>query len=222
LKVVDIKGVSKFYGDYEILRDVSLTVNKGDFVVIYGEVGAGKSTLLKLVYFQDFPDKGSVEVLSLSSDLARKRKGKVQEVRKKIGIITQEPIFINEMNCLENIILVLEALGFNRKIAENRAIEALERVGMLSYAKKFPYELSAGQRQKISIARAIAKDPVLLIADDPTLGLDDRSSYEIEQLILSLNEMGTTVIWGANRVPQNAMKVSRIYRLKDGILEKVR
>jgi len=92
--VVDLKGVSKFYGDYEILRDVSLTVNKGDFVVIYGEVGAGKSTLLKLVYFQDFPDKGSVEVLSLSSDLARKRKGKVQEVRKKIGIITQEPIFI--------------------------------------------------------------------------------------------------------------------------------
>jgi len=222
LKVVDLKGVSKFYGDYEILRDVSLTVNKGDFVVIYGEVGAGKSTLLKLVYFQDFPDKGSVEVLSLNSDLARKRKGKVQEVRKKIGIITQEPIFINEMNCLENIILVLEALGFNRKIAENRAIEALERVGMLSYAKKFPYELSAGQRQKISIARAIAKDPVLLIADDPTLGLDDRSSYEIEQLILSLNEMGTTVIWGANRVPQNATKVSRIYRLKDGILEEVR
>jgi cell division transport system ATP-binding protein len=220
--VVDLKGVSKFYGDYEILRDVSLTVNKGDFVVIYGEVGAGKSTLLKLVYFQDFPDKGSVEVLSLNSDLARKRKGKVQEVRKKIGIITQEPIFINEMNCLENIILVLEALGFNRKIAENRAIEALERVGMLSYAKKFPYELSAGQRQKISIARAIAKDPVLLIADDPTLGLDDRSSYEIEQLILSLNEMGTTVIWGANRVPQNATKVSRIYRLKDGILEEVR
>jgi cell division transport system ATP-binding protein len=219
--VVDIKGVSKFYGDYEILRDVSLTVNKGDFVVIYGEVGAGKSTLLKLVYFQDFPDKGSVEVLSLSSDLARKRKGKVQEVRKKIGIITQEPIFINEMNCLENIILVLEALGFNRKIAENRAIEALDRVGMLNYAKKFPYELSAGQRQKISIARAIAKDPVLLIADDPTLGLDDRSSYEIEQLILSLNEMGTTVIWGANRVPQSAMKVSRIYRLKDGILEEV-
>ncbi|MFZ8825813.1 MAG: cell division ATP-binding protein FtsE [Candidatus Caldipriscus sp.] len=220
--MVDLKGVSKFYGDYEILRDVSLTVNKGDFVVIYGEVGAGKSTLLKLVYFQDFPDKGSVEVLSLNSDLARKRKGKVQEVRKKIGIITQEPIFINEMNCLENIILVLEALGFNRKIAENRAIEALERVGMLSYAKKFPYELSAGQRQKISIARAIAKDPVLLIADDPTLGLDDRSSYEIEQLILSLNEMGTTVIWGANRVPQNATKVSRIYRLKDGILEEVR
>jgi len=121
LKVVDLKGVSKFYGDYEILRDVSLTVNKGDFVVIYGEVGAGKSTLLKLVYFQDFPDKGSVEVLSLNSDLARKRKGKVQEVRKKIGIITQEPIFINEMNCLENIILVLEALGFNRKIAENRS-----------------------------------------------------------------------------------------------------
>lgn len=222
MKVADLKKVSKFYGDYSVLRDISLTVNKGDFVVIYGEVGAGKSTLLKLMYFQDFPDKGSVEVLSLSSDLARRMRKKVQEVRKRMGIITQEPLFLNEMNCLENIILVLEALGFNRKIAESRAVDALERVGMINYAKKFPYELSAGQRQKISIARAIAKDPVLLLADDPTLGLDDRSSYEIEQLILSLNEMGTTVIWGANRVPQNASKISKIYHLKDGILEEVR
>ncbi len=219
--MVYLEGVSKFYGDYGVLRDVSLTVEKGDFVIIYGEVGAGKSTLLRIMYFQDFPDKGYVEVLSLKSDLAKKKRAKVQEVRRKMGIITQEPVFLNEMNCMENIVLVLEALGFNRRIAESRAVEALERVGMLNYAKKFPYELSAGQRQKVSIARAIAKDPVLLLADDPTLGLDDRSSYEIENLILSLNEMGTTVVWGANRVPQNVARLSRILRLKDGILEEV-
>ncbi len=219
--MVYLEGVSKFYGDYGVLRDVSLTVEKGDFVIIYGEVGAGKSTLLRIMYFQDFPDKGYVEVLSLKSDLAKKKRAKVQEVRRKMGIITQEPVFLNEMNCMENIVLVLEALGFNRRIAESRAVEALDRVGMLNYAKKFPYELSAGQRQKVSIARAIAKDPVLLLADDPTLGLDDRSSYEIENLILSLNEMGTTVVWGANRVPQNVARLSRILRLKDGILEEV-
>ncbi len=219
--MVYLEGVSKFYGDYGVLRDVSLTVEKGDFVVIYGEVGAGKSTLLRIIYFQDFPDKGYAEVLSLNSELAKKKRAKVQEVRRKMGIITQEPMFLNEMTCMENIVLVLEALGFNRRIAESRAVEALDRVGMLNYAKKFPYELSAGQRQKVSIARAIAKDPVLLLADDPTLGLDDRSSYEIENLILSLNEMGTTVVWGANRVPQNVAKLSRILRLKNGILEEV-
>lgn len=222
MPVISVRNVYKSYDGLEILKGVNLSVNKGDFIIVFGEIGAGKSTLIKMMYFQEFPDKGSVEVLGLSSDEAKRRKNKIQEVRKRIGVITQEPVFLNEMNCLENITFVLESLGFNRKLATNRAKEALERVGMADYMNKYPYELSAGQKQKISIARAISRDPVILLADDPTLGLDDKSTYDIEQLFLSLNEMGTTIVWGANRIPQTIGKILKIYHLQGGILSDVK
>ncbi|MEO0207902.1 MAG: ATP-binding cassette domain-containing protein [candidate division WOR-3 bacterium] len=222
MTVISISDVYKSYNGLEVLKGVNLRVNKGDFIIIFGEIGAGKSTLIRMMYFQEFPDKGSVEVLGLSSDEAKKKKNKVQEIRKRIGVITQEPVFLNEMTCLENITFVLESLGFNKKLAENRAKEALERVGMADYMNKYPYELSAGQKQKISIARSISRDPIILLADDPTLGLDDKSTYDIEHLFLSLNEMGATIVWGANRIPQTIGKILKVYHLQGGLLASIR
>ncbi len=221
MSIVRIDKVYKSFNGKEVLKEVSLKVDKGDFLVIFGEVGAGKSTLIKMMYFQEFPDKGYVEVLGLSSAGALKKRNKIQEVRRKIGVITQEPKFLNEMSVMENITFVLESLGFNRRLAINRAKVSLEKVGMIDYAEKYPYELSAGQRQKISIARAISREPVLLLADDPTLGLDEKSSYEIEQLFLFLNEMGTTVVWSSNKVPQIIGKLVKLYHLQNGVLSKV-
>ena len=217
--MVKVDKVSKRFGSLEVLRNINLRVKKGEFLVIFGEVGAGKSTLIKMMYFQEFPDRGNVEVLGMDSSQAKRSKGKVQEVRRKIGVITQEPKFLNEMTCFENITFVLESLGLNKRLATRRAEIALEGVGMLEMKDKYPHELSAGQKQKI--ARAISREPVLLLADDPTLGLDERSSYEIEHLFLSLNEMGTTVVWSSNKIPKNIGGMVKIYHLQAGTLARV-
>ncbi|NPA79968.1 MAG: ATP-binding cassette domain-containing protein [Thermotogae bacterium] len=222
-EVILFRDVVKNFGGTTILDGIDLSVRKGEFVVIFGEVGVGKSTLVKMAYFQEFPDEGEVSVLSTPHTLARRNRKVLQEVRRKIGVIKQMPVHLEDMTCYENVLYVLERLGFNRRVARERTERALARVGLTHRKDAYPSELSAGQRQKLAIARAIAKEPVILLADDPTLGLDERSSAEIERLFMEINEYGTTVLWTSNRIPKTVGKADdvSIYRLAEGRLHQV-
>jgi len=221
--ILRFDGVTKRFGGREVLRGVDLELEKGGFVVVYGAVGVGKSTLINLAHFQEFPDEGRVEVLGVSDSEVRRSKSKLQNVRRKVGVITQIPVHLEDATCYENVSLVLERLGFNKNVVRERTERALERVGLWERRNASPKELSAGQRQKLAIARAIAKEPVILLADDPTLGLDDNASDEIEQLFLDINDFGTTILWTSNRIPKIAKGESNItlYHLEDGKLKKV-
>ncbi len=224
MALLTFRGVKKRFKNNEVLKGIDLELEKGEMCVVYGEVGVGKSTLINLAHFQILPDEGEVVVLDVPHRLAFRDKGKMQEVRRRIGVIKQIPIHLEDMTCYDNVYYVLEHLGYNRKIARERTERALERVGLWEKRNHYPSELSAGQRQKLAIARAISKEPVMILADDPTLGLDDRSSYEIEHLFLDINLSGTTVVWTSNRIPSVIKDISgvRIYNLVDGRLVKAR
>lgn len=222
--VLTFKGVVKRFREREVLRSVDLLLQKGGFTVVYGEVGVGKSTLINLAHFQEFPDNGDVVVLGVHYEEARKNAGVLQNVRRKVGVIKQVPVHLEDMTCYDNIYYVLEHLGYNRNVAKERAERALERVGLIDRRDAYPPELSAGQRQKLAIARAIAKEPIILLADDPTLGLDDRSSYEIEHLFMEINDSGTTILWTSNRVPTviKDREDVEIYQLREGKLHRIK
>ncbi len=222
--VLTFKGVVKRFREREVLRSVDLILQKGGFTVVYGEVGVGKSTLINLAHFQEFPDKGEVVVLGVHHEEARKNAATLQNVRRKVGVIKQVPVHLEDMTCYDNIYYVLEHLGYNRNVAKERAERALERVGLIDRRDAYPPELSAGQRQKLAIARAIAKEPVILLADDPTLGLDDRSSYEIEHLFMEINDSGTSILWTSNRIPTviKDREDVEIYQLREGKLHRIK
>ena len=222
--VLSFKGVVKRFREREVLRSLDLSLQKGGFAVIYGEVGVGKSTLINLAHFQEFPDEGEVEVLGVRHSEAKRNAAVLQNVRRKIGVIKQVPVHLEDMTCYDNIYYVLEHLGYNRNVAKERTLRALERVGLADRKDAYPPELSAGQRQKLAIARAIAKEPLILLADDPTLGLDDRSSYEIEHLFMEINDSsGTAVLWTSNRIPSviKEREGVEIYQLREGRLHRV-
>jgi len=222
--VLTFKGVVKRFREREVLRSVDLILQKGGFTVVYGEVGVGKSTLINLAHFQEFPDEGEVVVLGVHHEEARKNAATLQNVRRKVGVIKQVPVHLEDMTCYDNIYYVLEHLGYNRNVAKERAERALERVGLMDRRDAYPPELSAGQRQKLAIARAIAKEPVILLADDPTLGLDDRSSYEIEHLFMEINDSGTSILWTSNRIPTviKDREDVEIYQLREGKLHRIK
>ncbi len=222
-EVLTFRDVVKRFRDREVLRGVNFNLGKGAFAVVFGEVGVGKSTLINLAHFQEFPDEGEVVLLGVPHTEAHRSAGTLQNVRRKVGVIKQIPVHLEDMTCYDNIYYVLEHLGYNRKVAKERTLRALERVGLADRTEAYPPELSAGQRQKLAIARAIAKEPVILLADDPTLGLDDRSSYEIEHLFMEINDSGTTVLWTSNRIPSviKDREDVEIYRLMNGTLHRI-
>ncbi len=222
--VLTFRGVVKRFREREVLKSADLLLQKGGFTVVYGEVGVGKSTLINLAHFQEFPDEGDVVVLGVHHEEARKNTGVLQNVRRKVGVIKQVPVHLEDMTCYDNVYYVLEHLGYNRNVAKERAERALERVGLADRKDAYPPELSAGQRQKLAIARAIAKEPLILLADDPTLGLDDRSSYEIEHLFMEINDSGTSILWTSNRVPTVIKDRGdvEIYQLREGKLHRIK
>ncbi len=222
--VLTFRGVVKRFREREVLKSADLLLQKGGFTVVYGEVGVGKSTLINLAHFQEFPDEGDVVVLGVHHEEARKNAGVLQNVRRKVGVIKQVPVHLEDMTCYDNVYYVLEHLGYNRNVAKERAERALERVGLADRKDAYPPELSAGQRQKLAIARAIAKEPLILLADDPTLGLDDRSSYEIEHLFMEINDSGTSILWTSNRVPTVIKDRGdvEIYQLREGKLHRIK
>jgi cell division transport system ATP-binding protein len=191
--VIETHHLSKFYsrGLYA-LRDLSLTVGKGEFVFLTGPSGAGKSTLLRLLLAQDKPSEGDIVVNG--HDLSKLSRGDVQEYRRGVGFIFQDFKLIPMRTVFENVAFVLEVLGVPAAQQRRRAFQVLKWVGLQHRINAYPRDLSGGEQQRIAIARALVNDPALVLADEPTGNLDPDLSLEIMNLLREINAGGTTVL----------------------------
>ena len=191
--MIETHHLSKFYsrGLYA-LSDLTLTVNKGEFVFLTGPSGAGKSTFLRLLLVQERPSEG--EIFVNGHNLARLSRREIQEYRRGIGFIFQDFKLIPTRTVLENISFVAQVLGVPASQQRRRAFQVLKWVGLQHRMNAYPLDLSGGEQQRIAIARALASDPVLLLADEPTGNLDPDLSLEIMNLLREINAGGTTVV----------------------------
>ena len=191
--MIETHHLSKLYsrGLYA-LRDLNLTVNKGEFVFLTGPSGAGKSTFLRLLLLQERPSEG--EVFVNGYNLATLKRREIQEYRRGIGFIFQDFKLIPNRTVLENISFVPEVIGVPAAQQRRRAFQVLKWVGLQHRMSAYPLDLSGGEQQRIAIARALVNDPVLVLADEPTGNLDPDLSLEIMNLLREINAGGTTVL----------------------------
>jgi cell division transport system ATP-binding protein len=191
--VIETHHLSKLYsrGLYA-LQDLSLTIEKGEFVFLTGPSGAGKSTFLRLLLMQERPSEGDIFVNGYN--LATLKRGEVQEYRRGIGFVFQDFKLIPTRTVLENISFVPEVLGVPAAQQRRRAFQVLKWVGLQHRMSAYPRDLSGGEQQRIAIARALVNDPALLLADEPTGNLDPDLSLEIMNLLREVNAGGTTVV----------------------------
>jgi cell division transport system ATP-binding protein len=191
--VIETHHLSKFYsrGLYA-LRDLTLNIDKAEFVFLTGPSGAGKSTFLRLLLLQEHPSEG--EIFVNGQNLATLKRGEIQEYRRGIGFVFQDFKLIPSRTVLENISFVPEVLGVPPAQQRRRAFQVLKWVGLQHRMNAYPLDLSGGEQQRIAIARALVNDPVLVIADEPTGNLDPDLSLEIMNLFREINAGGTTVV----------------------------
>jgi cell division transport system ATP-binding protein len=191
--VIETRRLSKVYsrGLYA-LRELTLTVEKAEFVFLTGPSGAGKSTFLRLLLMQERPSEGEVFVNGHNLSMLSRRE--IQEYRRGIGFVFQDFKLIPSRTVLENISFVPEVLGVPAAHQRRRAFQVLKWVGLQHRMNAYPKDLSGGEQQRIAIARALVNDPALLIADEPTGNLDPDLSLEIMNLLREINAGGTTVL----------------------------
>ena len=191
--MIETHHLSKFYsrGLYA-LRDLTLTIDKAEFVFLTGPSGAGKSTFLRLLLLQERPSEG--EIFVNGQNLATLKRSEIQEYRRGIGFVFQDFKLIASRTVLENISFVPEVLGVPPAQQRRRAFQVLKWVGLQHRMNAYPLDLSGGEQQRIAIARALVNDPVLVIADEPTGNLDPDLSLEIMNLFREINAGGTTVV----------------------------
>ena len=217
---IQFSNVSKQYKNgVSALYDLNLSIEKGDFVFIIGGSGSGKSTLIKLLYREEKPTKGTIEVGGIN--VSKLRNTKVYKLRRKLGIVFQDYKLLPKLTVYENVSFALEAIGEKKSEIRPKVLKALELVGLKNKVREYPDNLAGGEQQRVAIARAIVNNPQLLICDEPTGNLDPARSLEIVKLIEEINKkVGTTVLMVTHdEVIVNKMK-KHVIALKDGHLFK--
>jgi len=194
--MIELHRVSKVYsvGPVKVpaLREVSFRIGKGEFVVLTGASGAGKTTLLRLLYRDDLPSEGEVEVLG--HGLVQMSRSQVAALRRSIGVVFQDAKLLPVRTVYENVAFVLRVLGTPRRDITARAFDALRAVGLSSRAQAYPAQLSQGEAQRAALARAIVRRPPLLLADEPTGNLDEMMAVEIIDVLKDIGAGGTTIV----------------------------
>ena len=191
--MIRLEGVSKvFKGDVTALREVSVEIQRGEFVFLVGPSGSGKSTFLRLLNREEVPDSGRLMVAG--KDIGEMRSWKVPYLRREIGYVFQDYKLLSRKTVYENVAFGLEVIGRPRSVIRKQVPYILELVGLTPKAERFPDELSGGEQQRVSIARAFVNRPLILMADEPTGNLDPSTSVGIMRLLDRINRSGTTVI----------------------------
>jgi len=191
--MIRLENVTKSYkGDTVALRDASVNVEKGEFVFLVGASGSGKSTFLRLLNREEVPTTG--EIFVAGKDIGQLTSWKVPFLRRNIGSIFQDFKLLSNKTVAENVAFALEAIGRPRHVIQSQVPAILELVGLSNKAGNFPHELSGGEQQRVSIARAFVNRPLILLADEPTGNLDPATSVGIMRLLERINKTGTTVL----------------------------
>jgi cell division transport system ATP-binding protein len=215
--VINMVDVGMTYPNGKVaLADVNVTIPAGDFVFLVGPSGAGKSTFIRLLIREQLPTAGRVVVAG--RDLARMRRREVPRLRRRIGIVFQDFRLLPAKTVFENVAFALEVTGSSRAEIRRRVPQLLNLVGLHEHDEHLPTQLSGGEQQRVAIARALVHDPAMLIADEPTGNLDPVTSWEIIQLLIQINGLGTTVLMAThNQEIVNAMR-RRVLALEHGTL----
>ena len=211
MSLLELKDVSKIYGDLHALDHVSLTVEKGEWIAIMGPSGSGKSTMMNIIGCMDKPTTG--QVIFDGRDISKDSNRKLTEYhRDKIGLVFQQFHLINYLNAVEN---VMVAQYYHSMPDEKEALEALERVGLKDRAKHLPSQLSGGEQQRVCIARALINSPELILADEPTGNLDEANENIVLDIFRQLHKEGTSLIV-VTHDPEVGEVAQRIVRLEHG------
>jgi cell division transport system ATP-binding protein len=213
--MIELKNVSKVYtGGWSALVNVSLTIEKGEFCFLYGPTGAGKSTILRLVYREELPTTGAIKVLDC--DLLKLKPKQVSFFRRRLGMIFQDFKLLLDRTAFENVAFALEIIGGKPNEIKRKALEMLDRVGLVHKAASFPYELSGGEQQKIALARALVKEPFILLADEPTGNIDGKGATEVLELLININFAGTTIVMATHNDDLITKAQKRLIRMEAG------
>ena len=190
--MIEVYHVSKSFQGRVALQDVNLKIDKGEFVYLTGASGAGKTTLLRLIFRAETPDEG--HVLVNNQNLTEMKESAVPYLRRSMGIIFQDFRLLPRKTVFENVAITLKVVGLSEGLLRGKVFAALRLVGLDGLQKALPSTLSAGEQQRVCLARAIVNDPLILLADEPTSNLDAALSAEILELLKAVNLRGTTVI----------------------------
>jgi len=191
--MIEMKNVTKKYPNgTTALRNISITIDQGEFVYVVGPSGAGKSTFIKLMYREEKATKGDLNVCGY--DLMKIKNKHTPLLRREVGIVFQDYKLLYQKTVYENVAYAMEVIGKRPREIKRRVMEVLELVGLKHKVRVFPAELSGGEQQRVAIARAIVNTPKVLIADEPTGNLDPENSWEIMKLLDKINTQGTTVV----------------------------
>ena len=190
--MIQLRSVTKKYKNKYALKSVDLDILSGEFVFIIGKSGAGKSTLMKMLYKEETPSSGTVIIGGIN--VTNIPPDKVPNLRRCMGIVFQDYKLLQNQTVYDNVAYVIRTLGMSSKEVHARVTGALKVVGLINKMKAKPTELSGGEQQSVSIARAIVNGPPLLIADEPTGNLDPKNSLEVMQILDQINQRGITVI----------------------------
>ena len=214
--MVEFKNISFSYSKDSGVYDIDLKVDDSEFCFLVGPTGSGKSSLLKMIYFDILPSEGEIDVLGYNSK--KTKKNSIHKLRKKIGVIFQDYKLLKQRTVYENIALPLHINGVGRKKIKDNVEEALELTDLLDFQDKYPNQLSGGEQQRVCIARAIVKNPELILADEPTGNLDPAAAHKILKILEQINKEGTTIIMATHNYKLISDRDYRIIELNAGSL----
>jgi glutamate/aspartate transport system ATP-binding protein len=190
--MIEIKNVSKWYGPVQVLQDCTVSINKGDVVVVCGPSGSGKSTLIKTVNGLEPVQKGEITVDGIS---VTDPKTDLPKLRSRVGMVFQHFELFPHLSVTENLTIAqMKVLGRNADEAKTRGLKMLDRVGLMLHKDKFPGQLSGGQQQRVAIARALSMDPIVMLFDEPTSALDPEMVGEVLDVMVTLAKEGMTMM----------------------------
>lgn len=214
--MISFKNVTVKYDNNYALKEFSTTINDGEFVFLVGATGAGKTTIVKLLTRELLPNLG--QIIVFNNNLLNIKNSKVPYYRRNLGIIFQDFKLLSDRNVYENVAFAQEVIGVNKNIIKKHVLQVLNIVGIRNKSQKMISELSGGERQKVAIARAIVNKPKIIIADEPTGNLDELSTNEIIDILMNINNMGTTVLMITHDLHLVSRMNKRVIRIHKGEL----
>ncbi|MCT4604766.1 MAG: cell division ATP-binding protein FtsE [Marinisporobacter sp.] len=213
--MIKFLNVTKEYGKGTVaLSNISIHIEKGDFAFVVGPSGAGKSTFIKLLLKEIEPTRGKITIHGM--DITKLSTRKVPDLRRKIGVVFQDFRLLPNKTVYENVAFAMEIIEASAKEIRRQVPTILAMVGLSGKAKKYPHELSGGEQQRVSIARAIVNSPAVLIADEPTGNLDPETAWEIMKLMKQINRRGTTIVMATHAKEIVDMMQQRVIAIEKG------